>query len=274
MPEATTLPKPIAAPAVAPAAVAPAAAVAPVAIPGPAMAPDRLSIPGLLTIGKQRFGPGMGGEVRPLAPGISIEEAAAMTADNGLDEIFFKTEDGKAYVLFAERASFPEVKVGHLGRFEGKKIKVVAVNDEANTFAEGVGSVWSWLANVGRSAVGNEASRTVTTMVTTAAGSFLAAAAMKGSPAVAAAAPAAGAAAGAVAATAATSVAPAAPSVVGFVGSAGTRVVSAFSQVLNALGGIVLGGAVVVGVVSLIAGAKANRKVADTTTIDMVTGRY
>lgn len=230
-----------------------------------------------LQIGHQRFGKAVGfGEIREVKAGVAITDqnlkeivakAAGLTKDNGYDEIYFLGEDKKLYVLFAEKSRFQDVRVGYLGRANvgGKvqSIEVLHVEDENNTFYQGMTSTWRWLNGVLMSSFGNEASKSVSGLVTTAIGSFVAAAALKGSAApaaAAAAAPAAGAAAGA-----------AAGGLLKTVGGAFSHAVNGFLQTMAS---VVLFAVGAVGVVSVFTGVKGHFRKGEMTTIDMITGRY
>lgn len=202
--------------------------------------------PDTLQIGTQHYG-----NVRKLAPGITPEEAAKLTAGNGFDEIYFTDETGQHYVAFMEQTKFADMRVGYLGRFNGKRVKVVAVEDETNTFKEGVFGVFSWTKNVLANTFGNEASKSLSGVVSTAVGSFVAAAALKGGAQQAA------------------------PLIKeGFFKAIGGAVKGAFSGAINTLSTVVIFIGAAVGVVSLISGLKSMNKRGRITTIDMVTGNY
>jgi hypothetical protein len=221
-----------------------------------------------LQIGNQRFGQGVGfGEIREVKAGVAITDenlqqivakAADLTKNNGFDEIYFLGEDKKVYVLFAEKSRFQDVRVGYLGRANvgGKmqSVEVLHVEDENNTFYQGMTSTWRWLQNVLLSSFGNEASKSVSGLVTTAVGSFVAAAALKGS--APAAAPVAGAAAG------------------GFLKTVGGAFGSAVHGFLQTMASVVLFGVGAVGVVSIFTGVKGHFRKGDKMTIDMITGQY
>ena len=220
-----------------------------------------------LQIGNQRFGQAVGfGQIREVKPGVAITDqnikeimakAADLTKDNGFDEIYFMGEDKKLYVLFAEKSRFQDVRAGYLGRANvgGKLqgIEVLHVEDENNTFYQGMTSTWRWLQNVLMSSFGNEASKSVSGLVTTAVGSFVAAAALKGSASTAAAAPAA---AG------------------GFLKTVGGAFSGAVNGFLQTMASVVLFGVGAVGVVSVFTGVKGHFRKGEMTTIDMVTGQY
>lgn len=72
-------------------------------------------------------------EVRELKSGISIEAAAQLTAQNGLDELFFSTE-GKNYVAFAESDTFEKMDLAAVKMtVNGKALNVIKINDEVES---------------------------------------------------------------------------------------------------------------------------------------------
>lgn len=190
-------------------------------------------------------------QVRALADGIKPEEAAQLTKANGLDEIFFTDETGKHYVAFQEKSTLGDVKPGYLGRFNGKRVKVTHVEDETNTFKEGAGDVFNWTKNVLNNTFGSEASKSLSGVVSTAVGSFVAAAALKN---------------GVQAAT---------PLIrEGFLATIKGAVKGAFSGLLNTLASVALIGGGVIAVGAGLNGLKAMFKSGNKITIDMVTGNY
>lgn len=199
-----------------------------------------------LKIGNRYFS-----QIRELAEGIKPEDAAKLTVDNGLDEIYFTTEDGKSYVAFMEKGDLGTVRANYFGRFNDKRVKVIAVEDETNTFREGVGSVWHWCGQVLNTSFGTEATKSVSSLATTAVGSFVAAAALKST----------------------TQAAPAVSrgALLGSVRGAFSGVVN---TVVNTMASVVLFGGAAIGFASLVRGLQAQNKRTNMTTIDMVTGRY
>jgi hypothetical protein len=218
---------------------------APPAMPGTNL--DSVPVPAdTLQLGNQHFR-----QVRALADGIKPEEAAKLTAGNGLDEIYFTDETGKHFVAFQEKSSLGDVKAGYLGRYNGKRVKVVAVEDETNTFKEGAGDVFNWTKNVLNNTFGSEASKSLSGVVSTAVGSFVAAAALKNG------------------------VQTAAPLLKeGFFMTIKGAVRGAFSGLVNTLASVALIGGAVIGLGAVFSGLKASVRKGNTTTIDMVTGNY
>ncbi len=241
-------------------------------------------------------------ETKPADKDKILEKAKGITSDNGVDEIYFRTESGDLFVA-AFRGSANGVKAGYLGRFGGQKIEVLHVDDESNTFREGVKSTFSWTDSTFKNVAGQEVTKALGTVVGTIAGGLIAAAALKGTsaaPAVATTAiAAANPAVAAAAATAATAVAQAATNTAGTAavtaGStaagtvAGTVVVNAAKSgataVKGALGGamrtvIMVGvpiaviGGIVFGTSAILGGLKASRRRSDFGTIDMVTDKF
>lgn len=202
--------------------------------------------PDTLQIGNLHFT-----QVRALADGIKPEDAAKLTANNGIDEIYFTDETGKSYVAFQEKGNLGDVRAGYLGRYNGKRIKVISSEDETNTFKEGATDVFNWTKSVINNTFGSEASKSLSGVVSTAVGSFVAAAALKNGVQTAA---------------------PLLKS--GFVSTLKGAVKGAFSGLVNTLASIVVIGGAVLGLVAVANGAKASVRKGNMTTIDMVTGNY
>src|SRR3990167_2661444 len=76
--------------------------------------------------------------VRALKPGITIEQAALKTKNNGLDEVFF-TSNGKAYVAYGDSLNIIALKKNNIPTvaFDSQKADIVAYDDEANSMMEG-----------------------------------------------------------------------------------------------------------------------------------------
>jgi hypothetical protein len=76
--------------------------------------------------------------VRALKPGITIEQAALKTKNNGLDEVFF-TSNGKAYVAYGDSLNISALKKNNIPTvaFDSQKADIVAYDDEANSMMEG-----------------------------------------------------------------------------------------------------------------------------------------
>jgi hypothetical protein len=238
------------APATAP--VTPMQPGSPPAMPGSSVTSVAVP-PDTLELGGQVFGAPVGfGQIRKLADGIKPEEAAALTQGNGMDEIFFTDEAGANYVMFAEKSHFEDVRVGYLGRFNGKRVRVMAVDDEANTFKEGFTSIWQWLNNTLHSSFGSEASKSISGLVATSIGSFIAAAAIK-----------------------TTAPAPVAlPAARSFLQGIGNSALGAVTGFLNTMASVVLFAVGAVGAISLVAGVKGYYRKGDMKTLEMVTGNY
>lgn len=199
-----------------------------------------------LQLGNQHFK-----QVRALAEGVTPAEAALLTRSNGLDEIYFTDETGKHFVAFQEKSSLGDVKAGYLGRFNDKRVKVTHVEDETNTFKEGAGDVFNWTKNVMNNTFGSEASKSLSGVVSTAVGSFVAAAALKNG------------------------LQTAAPLIrEGFLSTIKGAVKGAFSGLLNTVASVALIGGGLIGLTAILSGLRASFKKGNTTTIDMVTGKY
>jgi len=98
--------------------------------------------------------------IRPLRPGISIEQAVQKTKNNGLDEIFF-TSNGRSYVAYGDSLNMSGLRKNAIPAvmFKGQSADVVAYDDEINGVWEGarkgaVDEIKTGM-NAVRSAVGN-----------------------------------------------------------------------------------------------------------------------
>lgn len=207
-----------------------------------------------LEIGGQYFGKAANfGEIRQLADGIKPEDAAALTQNDGLDKIYFTNESGQSFVMVAQKSHFQDMKAGYLGRFNGQRVKVVAVDDEANTFNEGFKSVWNWLNETLHQSFGSEASKSISGLVATSIGTFIAAAAIK---------------------TTAPAAPLALPAASGFLKGMGNAAVGAVSGFLNTMASVAMFACGAVGLVSLAQGVRAYYAKGNYRTVDMVTGKY
>lgn len=150
--------------------------------PTPRRAPGtELSVPAdTLEVNGRMFGKGAKyGEVRPLMQGMTSEKAAKVAKNDGLDKIFFSDESGQAYVFYVEKAHLSGMQAGYVGRFNGKRVTIDAVDDESNTFIEGFTSVWRWMGTTLNNAFGSEASNRISGLMGTTFGTLIAAAALK-----------------------------------------------------------------------------------------------
>ena len=76
--------------------------------------------------------------VRPVASRYKdLSEAVAVTAGNGLDEIYLKDQDGKLYIAYGEYGDLDKIQVGQDGTCAGKILRVVHTDNEMNRFTEG-----------------------------------------------------------------------------------------------------------------------------------------
>lgn len=76
--------------------------------------------------------------IRELKKNVSFEEAARLTANNGLDEIYFRTAEGRNYLAYGDGLSLKQIKKGMPAVFNGEKAKIEYVDNEVNTFTEGL----------------------------------------------------------------------------------------------------------------------------------------
>lgn len=77
--------------------------------------------------------------IRPLRPGITIEQAVQKTKNNGLDEVYFSS-NGRNYVAYGDSLALSDLKRNKIPAisFKGATADVVAYDDEANSVWEGV----------------------------------------------------------------------------------------------------------------------------------------
>ena len=77
--------------------------------------------------------------IRPLRPGITIEQAVQKTKNNGLDEVFFAS-GGRNYIAYGDSLNLSGLKRNQIPeiKFNDAKADVVAYDDEANSVWEGM----------------------------------------------------------------------------------------------------------------------------------------
>lgn len=77
--------------------------------------------------------------IRELKPGLSIEKACQMTKNNGLDEVYF-TSNNKSYVAYGDKLNISDLKKREIpiATFNGQKADIVSFDDELNTIGEGI----------------------------------------------------------------------------------------------------------------------------------------
>lgn len=89
-------------------------------------------------------------KVRELKDGMTVEQAAELTKDNGMDELFFECE-GKQYVAFTSDSMENIQHYADKGiTNNGKAINVLKFNDEANSLLSGA---WDMTKTLGRAVV-------------------------------------------------------------------------------------------------------------------------
>ena len=106
-------------------------------------------------------------------PDLSLATAKSMTAKNGYDEVFIRTDKGKLYAAIGPGGRL-NVREGYKATVNGQTGRVVAVDDEANSAGEGA---LSPLRTMQHLAVSTGATA-MTAMVTTTVGGMMAGAAM------------------------------------------------------------------------------------------------
>lgn len=108
--------------------------------------------------------------VRPLRPGITIEQAVQRTKNNGLDEIFFMSE-GRAYVAYGDSLNLSGLKKNAIPAvmFQGRSADVIAYDDEVNSVWEGMRKGAVEEIKTGMNAVRTAVSNLITTVQPTVA---------------------------------------------------------------------------------------------------------
>ncbi|MFN8674242.1 MAG: hypothetical protein U0457_19435 [Candidatus Sericytochromatia bacterium] len=98
----------------------------------------------------------------PLTEGIELSEAANITKNNEIDEIFIKDENGKLYVIFGDKDTkgsldIEGIKEGYIGKINGNSAKVLKIDNETNTVREGalnpLKSTWGNVKDAGATGI-------------------------------------------------------------------------------------------------------------------------
>lgn len=197
-----------------------------------------------LRIGRYDFS--QDAEVKRVAEGISLQDAVAITTDNGIDEIFFEDEQGNLYVAYGDRLSLSRMQNGFIGIYNGKRVRVVHFEDERNTFSQGARGVFSDTGERLSKLMDDSVGQAITAAAGSIVGALTAATMFKGAAAAKA---AAGAATG--------------------VGIGATA--AAMIPILKGAAVVGAGIACIVGVAALCKGISASRTYRDYSTIDMIT---
>lgn len=87
--------------------------------------------------------------VRELKDGMTVEKAAELTKNNGMDELFF-SKDGKNYVAFSTDTLNLFVNSESQLKMDKDDVQLIKLNDEATTFT---GGVVEMTKSIGRAAV-------------------------------------------------------------------------------------------------------------------------
>ncbi len=231
----------------------------------------------------------IGGHELPLhavSKDFTLESAKSITDENGIDEVYFKDEDGKLFVAYGETAKkgsldLDRIKQNYITRVDGKKMTVVHLNNETNTTWEGAKAPWKSSLKTLRDAGQTGVVKGIGEMATAVTAMFIGKTVLEnGIKKVSTSA--AEKTVETVAAKAAETVATeAAGKAIGVVGQVKTLGTSIGGSIKSSLRSVVVGGAVagvvvgaVVGVGSAIGAVKSNFNDRDYTTLDMVTGHY
>jgi hypothetical protein len=209
--------------------------------------------------------------VKPLVPGMELEEAKNIIKENKIDEIIFKDEDGKFYIAYGGKETkgaldLENIKEGHIGRLGSKNVKIVHIDNETNTVSEGakapLKSTWNSIKEAGSSGITKGIAEMGTTIVAIFIGKSLV---VNGMTAAQTAVTTSEAAAGAAKAT-------------GIVKEAGVASKAIFSTVTSGVKQVAVGAAIagtvigtVAGVMSVIGAVAGSRPKNDFTTLEMLT---
>lgn len=231
----------------------------------------------------------IGGHELPLhavSKDFTLETARSITDENGVDEVYFKDEDGKLFVAYGDIATkgaldLDRIKQNYITRVDGKKMTVVHINNETNTTWEGAKAPWKSSLKTLRDAGQTGVVKGIGEMATAVTAMFIGKTVLEnGIKKVSSSA--AEKTLEAVATKAAETVAvEAAEKTIGVVGQVKTLGTSIGGSIKSSLRSVVVGGAVagvvvgaVVGVGSAIGAVKSNLSDRDYTTLDMITGHY
>lgn len=99
---------------------------------------------------------------------VLLDQARKVTADNGLDEVYFKDHEGKLFVAFQAKGSLNGLKEGHRGHFRNQQVTVLHVDDEINSAAEGAKAPFKSAKSAGQSLITSGATAGITAAVTAA----------------------------------------------------------------------------------------------------------
>ena len=108
--------------------------------------------------------------IRPLRPGITVEQAVQRTKNNGLDEIFF-TSNGRAYVAYGDSLNLSGLKKNAIPAVmhQSQQADVIAYDDEVNSVWEGMRKGAVEEIKTGMNAVRTAVSNLITTVQPTVA---------------------------------------------------------------------------------------------------------
>jgi len=94
--------------------------------------------------------------IRPLKPGLSVQEACEKTKKNGLDEVYFMS-GGKTYLAYGDNLNLSDLSKREIPRanFNGMSADIIAYEDEMNSVGQGIktGVLKAW-KETGNSVVG------------------------------------------------------------------------------------------------------------------------
>lgn len=107
-----------------------------------------------------------------------LNKAKAITDENGIDEVYLKTADGRTFVAYgaAEEGgalNLKGIKPGYVGRLGNERVTVVHVNNETNTAWEGAKAPWNYTAETLSSAGKNGVVKGIGEVATTVTALFI-----------------------------------------------------------------------------------------------------
>jgi len=91
-----------------------------------------------LQIGRNTFE-----NVKPLAKNMKLDEAKAITNENGIDEIYIQNVENKQiFIAFGTEKTkgaldMKYIKQDYIGRYDGGTVKIISLENEVNTISEG-----------------------------------------------------------------------------------------------------------------------------------------
>lgn len=101
----------------------------------------------------------------PLKPNLLPEQAARMTARNGLDEVFLQDPQGQHWVVVGRGLPMDRLRIGFSARMGDVPVMVTALDNEVNSAREGVERLFGFYGRKGQAAMDPAVSAVGQTMV-------------------------------------------------------------------------------------------------------------